>query len=100
VVLTSDNPRSETPAAILREIEAGVATIPDASARTRVIEDRGGAIEEAIAWARAGDAIVIAGKGHETTQVFADRTVPFDDRRVASACLADLGYDGGPHAGA
>jgi UDP-N-acetylmuramyl tripeptide synthase len=43
---------------------------------------------------------VIAGKGHETTQVFADRTIPFDDRRVASRMLADLGFDGGPRAGA
>jgi|SoiMethySBSTD1v2_1073268.scaffolds.fasta_scaffold85061_3 UDP-N-acetylmuramoyl-L-alanyl-D-glutamate--2,6-diaminopimelate ligase len=100
VFLTSDNPRSEDAAAILREIEAGVATVPGASGRTRVIEDRRAAIAEAIAWARAGDAIVIAGKGHETTQVFADRTIPFDDRRVASACLADLGFDGGPRAGA
>ena len=98
--LTSDNPRSEDPAAILREIEAGVAEVKGAPARARVIEDRSAAIGAAIEDARAGDAIVIAGKGHETTQVFADRTIPFDDRLVASACLADLGYDGGPLAGA
>jgi UDP-N-acetylmuramoyl-L-alanyl-D-glutamate--2,6-diaminopimelate ligase len=98
--LTSDNPRSEDPAAILREIEAGVASVQDAPARARVIEDRKAAIAAAIADARPGDAIVVAGKGHETTQTFADRTIAFDDRLVARACLAKIGYDGGSDAGA
>ena len=98
--LTSDNPRSEDPAAILREIEEGVASIAGATARARVIEDRSAAIAAAIADARPGDAIVVAGKGHETTQTFADRTVAFDDRLVARACLGKAGYDGGSDAGA
>jgi UDP-N-acetylmuramoyl-L-alanyl-D-glutamate--2,6-diaminopimelate ligase len=98
--LTSDNPRSEDPAAILREIEAGVALVAGAPSHSRVIEDRSAAIAAAIGQARPGDAIVVAGKGHETTQTFADRTVAFDDRLVARACLAEIGYDGGPDAGA
>jgi len=98
--LTSDNPRSEDPAAILREIAFGVATVEAAPERSRIVEDRRDAIAAAIALARAGDAVVIAGKGHETTQAFADRTVSFDDRVVARACLAEIGHDGGSRAGA
>jgi UDP-N-acetylmuramoyl-L-alanyl-D-glutamate--2,6-diaminopimelate ligase len=78
--LTSDNPRSEDPLAILAEIEAGAAS----SGGSYVVEpDRRLAIRSALRDARAGDVIVIAGKGHESGQEFADRTVPFDDRVVA-----------------
>jgi UDP-N-acetylmuramoyl-L-alanyl-D-glutamate--2,6-diaminopimelate ligase len=98
VVLTSDNPRSEDPHSILREIEAG---IPEkAASRVHVLVDRAAAIADAVRNAQAGDAVVVAGKGHETTQVFADRIEPFDDRDVARRALAAAGFAGGTHAGA
>jgi len=81
--VTSDNPRSEDPAAIAADVVAG--TPPGA---LRVELDRRAAIAAALREARAGDAVLIAGKGHETTQTFADRTVPFDDREVARELLA------------
>jgi UDP-N-acetylmuramoyl-L-alanyl-D-glutamate--2,6-diaminopimelate ligase len=81
-VVTSDNPRSEDPAAIIEEILAG-ADVGGEHA-VEAIVDRGAAIAHAIALARSGDVVVIAGKGHEQGQEFADgRTVPFDDAAVA-----------------
>ena len=88
--LTSDNPRSEPPEAILGEIEAGAARV--AAARYSVVVDRGQAIGEVLAAAAPGDVVVIAGKGHETYQIFADRTIHFDDRQEAAAALRRLGY--------
>jgi UDP-N-acetylmuramoyl-L-alanyl-D-glutamate--2,6-diaminopimelate ligase len=90
--MTSDNPRGEDPIAILEEVRAGFCEVPGASARGRVEPDRFGAIAAATAWARPGDAIVIAGKGHETTQTFADRTEIFDDRIQAARALAAAGW--------
>jgi UDP-N-acetylmuramoyl-L-alanyl-D-glutamate--2,6-diaminopimelate ligase len=82
-VFTSDNPRSEEPEAILREIEAGVG-----GARNYTSEaDRRKAIEEAMALARPGDVVVIAGKGHETYQIIGDHVIDFDDRAVAREVL-------------
>lgn len=92
VWLTSDNPRGEDPLAILAEAREGVLGIPGAAERTAVEPDRARAIAAALAWAREGDAVVIAGKGHETTQSFADRTVPFDDREQAREALAASGW--------
>ena len=93
VVVTSDNPRSEDPHSILDQILEGVianrAQGPDV-----VTADRADAIAQALSLARAGDVVVVAGKGHETGQQFADRTIPFDDREVARAVLADLGWSG------
>jgi UDP-N-acetylmuramoyl-L-alanyl-D-glutamate--2,6-diaminopimelate ligase len=83
VVVTSDNPRSEDPRAIIDEIVAGM---PDAGLAT-VLPDRREAIHHATREAREHDVVVIAGKGHETTQVLADRTVPFDDRVVVREAL-------------
>jgi len=77
VVATSDNPRSEDPAAILAEVRAGL----DASAE--VVVDRREAIARALEIARPGDAVLIAGKGHETTQEIDGVRHPFDDRVVA-----------------
>ena len=77
-LLTSDNPRGEPPAAILDEIKAGLTT-----AAFEIIEDRRRAIGRAIELAQEGDIILIAGKGHETYQIFADRTIEFDDRQIA-----------------
>ena len=82
VIVTSDNPRSEDPAAIAAEIVDGLAL--------EVELDRRRAIERAVEDARAGDVVVIAGKGHERGQEFADRTIPFDDREVAREALRRL----------
>jgi UDP-N-acetylmuramoyl-L-alanyl-D-glutamate--2,6-diaminopimelate ligase len=80
-VITSDNPRSEDPLAIIAEIEPGARE----GGGAYVIEpDRRAAIRLAVREARPGDVVVIAGKGHESGQEFADRTIPFDDHRVAS----------------
>jgi UDP-N-acetylmuramoyl-L-alanyl-D-glutamate--2,6-diaminopimelate ligase len=79
-VITSDNPRSEDPVAIIAEIEPGAR---DGGGPYVVEPDRRVAIRLAIAEARPGDVVVIAGKGHETGQEFAHQTIPFDDRVVA-----------------
>jgi UDP-N-acetylmuramoyl-L-alanyl-D-glutamate--2,6-diaminopimelate ligase len=86
VFVTSDNPRSEPPGAIMAEVERGIAPRPPALGY-RLVPDRAEAIAEAIAHARPGDVVVIAGKGHETTQSFSDRVVDFDDTLVAAAAL-------------
>ena len=88
VFLTSDNPRSEDPTAILAEIEAGVR----GAAHVRTIVDRKEAIGAAILACTDGDALLIAGKGHETYQILGTRTIPFDDRKVAREALAARGY--------
>jgi UDP-N-acetylmuramoyl-L-alanyl-D-glutamate--2,6-diaminopimelate ligase len=80
-VITSDNPRSEEPLAIIGQIEPGARR---GGGRYLIEPDRRAAIRLALEHARAGDVVVIAGKGHETGQEFADRTVPFDDRVVAA----------------
>lgn len=86
-ILTSDNPRSEAPGAIIEEIAAGARR----SGGPFVIEeDRRLAIRAALREARSGDVVIIAGKGHETGQDFGDRVVPFDDRRVAEEELTQL----------
>ncbi|MGE0877634.1 MAG: UDP-N-acetylmuramoyl-L-alanyl-D-glutamate--2,6-diaminopimelate ligase [Acidimicrobiia bacterium] len=85
VVLTSDNPRSEDPDAIISAVRAG---IPAEGRIDILIEpDRRRAIALALASAGAGDTVVIAGKGHETTQTIGDQVVPFDDRVVARELL-------------
>jgi len=80
-VITSDNPRSEDPLAIIAEIEPGA---KDGGGRYVIEPERRAAIKLAVSKAGEGDVVVIAGKGHETGQEFADRTVPFDDRIVAA----------------
>ncbi|HTL84984.1 MAG TPA: UDP-N-acetylmuramoyl-L-alanyl-D-glutamate--2,6-diaminopimelate ligase [Acidimicrobiia bacterium] len=85
-IVTSDNPRSETPAAIAAEVVAGMST--GASVTQEL--DRRAAIRMAVHAARAGDVIVIAGKGHETGQTAQGVTVPFDDRLVAREELEGL----------
>ncbi len=85
VIVTSDNPRSEDPEAIIAEILAGV-DAPER--RVEAVPDRREAIRGALAWAGAGDVVVIAGKGHEQGQEFAGaRKVPFDDVAVAREAL-------------
>lgn len=83
VIITSDNPRSEDPEAIIREIEKGL----PAKCNHLSITDRAAAINAAIANSRSGDIILIAGKGHETYQHFADHTIDFDDRKKADLAL-------------
>ena len=87
-IITSDNPRTEEPLAIIDEIAAGV---PRELASRVVIEpDRREAIRIALAEARPDDTVVIAGKGHEQGQLIGDRKIPFDDRAVAEEELARL----------
>ena len=94
VFVTSDNPRTEAPEAIMAEIEAGIVQAPPRLGY-HLVADRGEAIETAIAGAGPGDVVVIAGKGHETGQSFGDRVIDFDDARVAAASLRRLaGTDG------
>jgi UDP-N-acetylmuramoyl-L-alanyl-D-glutamate--2,6-diaminopimelate ligase len=100
IVLTSDNPRDEDPESILEEVAAGVAAAPDGSERCRIELDRARAISIAVSGARPGDAVVVAGKGHETTQTLRDRVVPFDDRQAVRSALSALGFRGGSRAGA
>jgi UDP-N-acetylmuramoyl-L-alanyl-D-glutamate--2,6-diaminopimelate ligase len=88
VVVTSDNPRSEPPEAIIEEILRGVNG--GRRAERHVVSDRRDAIQRALELAQPGDAVVIAGKGHETTQVLRDRSVPFDDRQVARELARQL----------
>ena len=83
-VLTSDNPRSEDPLAILREIEAGIG-----GKNHCIIADRAEAISFAVQNSLSGDIILIAGKGHETSQQFSDHAIEFDDRKHASKALRD-----------
>ncbi|PYM24990.1 MAG: UDP-N-acetylmuramoyl-L-alanyl-D-glutamate--2,6-diaminopimelate ligase [Candidatus Rokuibacteriota bacterium] len=89
--VTSDNPRSERPEAILDEVIAGVKRVRGAETRYVAEADRRTAIRGALAWAQAGDTIVIAGKGHETYQIVGAQTLPFDDRAVAREILAGRG---------
>ncbi len=83
VVVTSDNPRSEDPEAIIAEILGGLRR-PE-SAEVQV--DRRLAIQHAVARARSDDVVLILGKGHESGQEFATETLPFDDRQVAREVL-------------
>jgi UDP-N-acetylmuramoyl-L-alanyl-D-glutamate--2,6-diaminopimelate ligase len=87
-IVTSDNPRSEPPEAILEEIQKGMNG--GRGAERHAIVDRRDAIARALEMAGPGDAVVIAGKGHETYQQLRDRTVPFDDRQVARDVLSRL----------
>jgi UDP-N-acetylmuramoyl-L-alanyl-D-glutamate--2,6-diaminopimelate ligase len=87
VVLTSDNPRSEEPMAIIEEALVGV---KETGTDCVVEEDRAGAIATAIRAARPGDIVLIAGKGHEKVQILKDRTLPFDDVAVAANVLKGL----------
>ncbi|MCL2503452.1 MAG: UDP-N-acetylmuramoyl-L-alanyl-D-glutamate--2,6-diaminopimelate ligase [Coriobacteriia bacterium] len=83
-VITSDNPRSESPASIISQIEDGM---HGGGASYELEPDRRLAVEKAVRRAKPGDAVLIAGKGHEDYQVFADQTVHFDDREVAREVL-------------
>jgi UDP-N-acetylmuramoyl-L-alanyl-D-glutamate--2,6-diaminopimelate ligase len=83
-IVTSDNPRGEDPQAIVNDILPGMP-----KKNYEVILDRKAAIQRAIEYARERDIVLIAGKGHETYQEFADHTIPFDDAAIAAAAMAD-----------
>ncbi len=85
-IITTDNPRSEDPIAIIEQVRIGARS----GGQIRVILDRRLAIREAVAAAEAGDAVLVLGKGHETTQEFADRVEHFDDMAVVSEELARM----------
>ena len=88
-VLTSDNPRTEDPVAIINDALVGL----QKAGKPYLVEvARERAIEKALGSAREGDVVVIAGKGHETYQILKDRTIPFDDRQVARRVLGELGF--------
>jgi UDP-N-acetylmuramoyl-L-alanyl-D-glutamate--2,6-diaminopimelate ligase len=82
VVITSDNPRTEDPLAIMRDIESGC------SGHYTLVADRAAAIAAVIADARPGDCVVIAGKGHEDYQLIDGRRIPFSDEAHVRAALA------------
>ena len=88
VIVTSDNPRTEEPGKIIEEILPGLKGL--SPRQYEVIEDRRAAIYRALELAEAGDAVVIAGKGHETYQIVGNQTFPFDDREVAREGLRRL----------
>jgi len=90
VVLTSDNPRSEDPLAIINDAVVG---LQRSGTKYKSEPDRRAAIQLALTQAHSGDIVLIAGKGHEQVQITRAGTIPFDDRRVAAEALRVLGYD-------
>jgi UDP-N-acetylmuramoyl-L-alanyl-D-glutamate--2,6-diaminopimelate ligase len=90
VVLTSDNPRSEDPLAIINDAVVG---LQRSNTKYAIEADRGTAIHLAIQEARSGDIVLVAGKGHEKVQISREGTIPFDDMLVAAEALRALGYD-------
>ena len=92
LIVTDDNPRSEDPAAIRAAMLAGVQDVPEASrAEVHEVAGRRAALAAAVALARPGDTLLVAGKGHETGQEVAGTVHPFDDREVLREVLAEVG---------
>ncbi len=89
-VVTSDNPRSEDPLAIIDQIVEGLSKAK--AVKYKVVPDRAEAIESALRDARPGDTVLIAGKGHEDYQILGDKRIDFDDRAVAKSVLARMGH--------
>ncbi|MCD8091272.1 MAG: UDP-N-acetylmuramoyl-L-alanyl-D-glutamate--2,6-diaminopimelate ligase [Clostridiales bacterium] len=86
-IITSDNPRTEEPMAIIKEVEAGVKPVTD---KYEILVSRRDAIFRAIEMAKAGDSVIIAGKGHEDYEIFKDKTIHFDDAEVAREALGTI----------
>ena len=86
-IITSDNPRTEEPMRIIRDIEAG---IKNTNGKYIIIEDRTEAIRHAMKNAESGDIIVLSGKGHETYQIFKDKTIHYDEREIVENILKEL----------
>jgi UDP-N-acetylmuramoyl-L-alanyl-D-glutamate--2,6-diaminopimelate ligase len=91
IFLTSDNPRSEDPLAIIREIEQGVRKT--GTKKYSVVPDRYEAIEKALSFAKKGDTVLVAGKGHESYQILKDKVIPFHDGTVLRDILKKMGSD-------
>ncbi|MBV9626366.1 MAG: UDP-N-acetylmuramoyl-L-alanyl-D-glutamate--2,6-diaminopimelate ligase [Acidobacteria bacterium] len=91
VVITSDNPRAEDPLAIINDALVG---LERSGTKYHAEPDRRAAIHIAIKSARRGDIVLIAGKGHERVQAVAGRELPFEDKKIATEALLELGYDG------
>jgi UDP-N-acetylmuramoyl-L-alanyl-D-glutamate--2,6-diaminopimelate ligase len=89
IFLTSDNPRSEDPLAIIHEIEQGV--LKTGTKKYSIVPDRRKAIEQALLFAKKGDAVLVAGKGHENYQVLKGKVVPFHDGKVIREILKKMG---------
>lgn len=85
-IFTSDNPRHENPETILDEMAAGV----EPGTRYLRIADRAEAIRTAVMLSKAGDILLLAGKGHEDYQIIGDEKLPFDDREVVRRCFEEL----------
>ncbi len=95
VWITSDNPRSEDPAAICQEIEAGFRSVKAARAETlQVIEDRTSAVRSALSSAGPGDIVVVAGKGHEDYQLVGEKVLDLDDRQLIRDWIVEEGTHG------
>ena len=90
VILTSDNPRSEDPLAIINDAMVG---LQRSGTKYKTEPDRKAAIALAVGEANPGDIVLIAGKGHEKVQITRDGSIPFDDVEVAQKVLRDAGYD-------
>ncbi len=88
VVVTSDNPRTESPAAIIRDIEKGMEAYKE---KYTVVENRKEAIRTAMQLANAGDVIILAGKGHETYQILKEGTIEFDERAIVKEIYKNAG---------
>jgi UDP-N-acetylmuramoyl-L-alanyl-D-glutamate--2,6-diaminopimelate ligase len=86
--ITSDNPRSEDPLAIISDIEKGF--IGKGAKNYRIVADRREAISQALSMARKGDYVLVAGKGHEDYQIFKDQTIHFDDAEAIRSTLRNL----------
>ena len=89
-ILTSDNPRSEDPMAIIREVEVGISQVEKRRAEYRMIPDRAEAIRAAVGMARPRDLVLISGKGHEDYQIIGDKRLHFYDREEVLKALAEL----------
>jgi len=90
-ILTSDNPRQEDPLKIISDIVVGM---QKSGGKYMIEPDRAKAIVLAVEEARAGDIVLLAGKGHEDYQIFADHAIPLDDRELARKALVERGYEG------
>lgn len=90
IIATSDNPRSEDPLTILKEVEVGILATLTPQQHYEMIPDRRQAIASALQVAQLDDIVMIAGKGHETYQILKDKTIDFDDRQVARELIGEL----------
>lgn len=91
LILTDEDPRGEDPMAILEEIAAGCPHLPRGE-RLFLIPDRPTAIRKAFSLARPGDLVLLLGKGHENSIIYADHSIPYDEETTARSILADLGF--------